>query len=90
MKKIHQNDTDSVRELDILKNLSHPNLIKIVDDFMKNGKLCIVLEKAECGLNSRPRSPPQKKRSINWRRDPVHFHADLFRAGVHSQEEDTA
>jgi serine/threonine protein kinase len=52
LKKIHQNSQDSVRELEILKSLNHPNLIRIVDDFMENDKLCIVLEKAECILIS--------------------------------------
>lgn len=40
---------ESLNEVKILSILNHPNVIRYVDSFEDNNKLCIIMEYAECG-----------------------------------------
>ena len=45
---------DAIKEVNVLKRLCHPNIVKLLDSFHSTGSLCIVMEYADNGdLSSR-------------------------------------
>lgn len=44
-----QEDNEEFKEVELLKNFNHPNIIKIIEHFYLKGKLYIIMEYAENG-----------------------------------------
>lgn len=53
MKKVKGSSAPQNSELSILKKLDHPNVTKVYDHFTVDQCLYLVLELAECNVNSR-------------------------------------
>lgn len=52
LKKLNDsNFEETTREINILKQINHPNIIKIFEDQSQSGKRYIILEKADCKNN---------------------------------------
>jgi NIMA (never in mitosis gene a)-related kinase len=48
---------EAMNEVNVLKSLTHPNIVRHFDNFIHHGKICLVMEFAPCGdLDSRIRS----------------------------------
>ena len=52
MKKIQTDKNAGIREINFLKKMNHPNIIKIRDYFKQKKKIYLIMEKAECYLKS--------------------------------------
>ena len=50
MKKIKLEGQNMVNEISLMKKLSHPNVVKIHEDFVVDGILFLIMEKAESGF----------------------------------------
>lgn len=53
MKKIETDKNAGLREINFLKKLNHPNIIKIKHSFKQKKKIFLIMEKAECKIKSR-------------------------------------
>ena len=47
---MEQGTVDPQNEVNVLKSLNHPNIVRYYDSFIHNSKLCILMEYAENGL----------------------------------------
>lgn len=44
-----QEEANLMKEVELLRSIKHYNITKLIDHFIVNGYLCIVMEYARCG-----------------------------------------
>lgn len=72
-------------EINMLRNLKHPNLINVRDYFKIRNKMYLVMEKAECELKRRSWRLPRKKLAHDRKINLGNICTNLSRFGVHTQ-----